>query len=327
MKAAQSACQKYMQIGGGETLDPAERAKLQEAALNFARCMRAHGVDMPDPQLSGKGGLTFQAGPRRGPAAEHQRRRQGPRGQPRLAEVQGRRQGVQPLPGRPRGTRREHRGGEVSVAARRGGRGRIARRGGRAVLAAAAVAGGRGRRLARCCAPGDGQAPRPPTTPCRSASPRSSAATSSTARTSTGRSGSPTTTTVAAPAAGTITRLRDEGDTVTRGRSLMSIDAKATAWVLYGTIPMYRDLGPGVSDGSDVRQLERNLKALGYDPGTVDDDWTSATPTRSSRLPGRSRPHPERDDRRARRSWSATARRAWASTARRSATPRGPARR
>ena len=84
-------------------------------------------------------------------------------------------------------------------------------------------------------------------------------------------------TTAAAPAAGTITRLRDEGDTVTRGRSLMSIDAHATAWVLYGTIPMYRDLGPGVTDGRDVRQLERNLKALGYDPGTVDNDWTSAT--------------------------------------------------
>ena len=65
-KAAQSACQKYMQIGGGETIDPARRAKLQEAALNFARCMREHGVDMPDPQLSGKGGLTFQAGPRSG---------------------------------------------------------------------------------------------------------------------------------------------------------------------------------------------------------------------------------------------------------------------
>ena len=65
-KAAQNACQKYMQIGGGETIDPARRAKLQEAALNFARCMREHGVDMPDPQLSGKGGLTFQAGPRSG---------------------------------------------------------------------------------------------------------------------------------------------------------------------------------------------------------------------------------------------------------------------
>ena len=60
-KSAQSACQKYMQIGGGETIDPAKRAKLQEAALNFARCMREHGVDMPDPKLAGNGGLTFQS--------------------------------------------------------------------------------------------------------------------------------------------------------------------------------------------------------------------------------------------------------------------------
>lgn len=82
---------------------------------------------------------------------------------------------------------------------------------------------------------------------------------------------------VPAPVAGTITRLRAEGETVGRGLSLMSIDAKATAWVLYGTIPMYRDLGPGVTDGRDVRQLEANLKALGYDPGTVDDDWSWKT--------------------------------------------------
>jgi peptidoglycan hydrolase-like protein with peptidoglycan-binding domain len=82
---------------------------------------------------------------------------------------------------------------------------------------------------------------------------------------------------VSAHAAGTITRLRGEGTTVRRGQSLLSVDAKATAWVLYGRRPMYRDLGPGATDGRDVRQLERNLKALGYDPGTVDTDWTSAT--------------------------------------------------
>jgi hypothetical protein len=65
-KAAQTACQKYMKIGGGETLDPAKRAKLQEAALEYARCMRGQGVDMPDPKFSGNGGLTFQAGPSSG---------------------------------------------------------------------------------------------------------------------------------------------------------------------------------------------------------------------------------------------------------------------
>ena len=84
---------------------------------------------------------------------------------------------------------------------------------------------------------------------------------------------------LAAPAAGTVTRLRAEGSIVGRGRSLLSIDAQATAWVLYGTRPFYRDLGPGVADGRDVRQLERNLVALGYDPGTVDVDWASATTT------------------------------------------------
>jgi peptidoglycan hydrolase-like protein with peptidoglycan-binding domain len=83
--------------------------------------------------------------------------------------------------------------------------------------------------------------------------------------------------TVSAGAAGTVTRLRPEGSIVRRGQSLLSIDAVATGWVLYGRRPMYRDLGPGVADGRDVRQLERNLKALGYDPGTVDVDWTSAT--------------------------------------------------
>jgi peptidoglycan hydrolase-like protein with peptidoglycan-binding domain len=47
--------------------------------------------------------------------------------------------------------------------------------------------------------------------------------------------------------------------------------------VFYGSRQMYRDLGPGVTDGFDVRQVERNLVVLGYEPGTVDEDWTSAT--------------------------------------------------
>ena len=164
----------------------------------------------------------------------------------------------------------------MSVAARTGGRRVTARRAARSVLTVAALAG-----IAVVAwllfAPGDDQ----PTSAANDSVPLGAAAVERrdlVAREDVdGTLGFTDTTKAAAPAAGTITRLRDEGDTVTRGRSLMSIDAKATAWVLYGTIPMYRDLGPGVSDGRDVRQLERNLKALGYDPGTVDDDWTSAT--------------------------------------------------
>jgi hypothetical protein len=38
----------------GATKDP------QEAALKFAQCMREHGVDMPDPQLSSSGGITMR---------------------------------------------------------------------------------------------------------------------------------------------------------------------------------------------------------------------------------------------------------------------------
>ena len=185
----------------------------------------------------------------------------------------------------------------MSVAARRGGSGRVARRrGGRAVLGAVALAA-----IAAVAwlllAPGDGH----DTKAANDAVPLGAAAVERRdlvdRQDVDGTLGFSDTTKATAPAAGTITRLRDEGDTVTRGRSLMSIDAKATAWVLYGTIPMYRDLGPGVSDGRDVRQLERNLKALGYDPGTVDDRLDVGHDRRGGRLPGRSRPHAERDDR------------------------------
>jgi peptidoglycan hydrolase-like protein with peptidoglycan-binding domain len=161
----------------------------------------------------------------------------------------------------------------MSVAA---GTPRVRRRGARVALVAVAIAAV-GAAVWLLLASGDGQ----PTSAANDGVPLGSAAVQRrdlVARQDVdGTLGFSGTTNAAAPAAGTITRLRAEGDTVTRGRSLMSIDAGATAWVLYGTIPMYRDLGPGVSDGSDVRQLERNLDALGYDPGTVDDDWTSAT--------------------------------------------------
>ncbi|HET6739207.1 MAG TPA: peptidoglycan-binding protein, partial [Kribbella sp.] len=43
-----------------------------------------------------------------------------------------------------------------------------------------------------------------------------------------------------------------------------------------GVLPMYRTLSPG-SKGPDVLQLEQTLDRLGYDPGTVDDEYTLST--------------------------------------------------
>ncbi|HEU4349422.1 MAG TPA: peptidoglycan-binding domain-containing protein [Actinoplanes sp.] len=83
------------------------------------------------------------------------------------------------------------------------------------------------------------------------------------------------TTALAARASGTVTALAAEGTTVTRGRALYRIDDDPVV-LLYGKLPAYRRLGPG-SDGADVAQLERNLRALGYDGFTVDDEYTGAT--------------------------------------------------
>jgi peptidoglycan hydrolase-like protein with peptidoglycan-binding domain len=82
---------------------------------------------------------------------------------------------------------------------------------------------------------------------------------------------------LAAGAAGTLTGLREPGTVVTRGHSLYAIDGGNAAFLLYGELPAWRDFEPGMTDGEDVRQLERNLRALGHDPGTVDDDWDSDT--------------------------------------------------
>jgi peptidoglycan hydrolase-like protein with peptidoglycan-binding domain len=46
--------------------------------------------------------------------------------------------------------------------------------------------------------------------------------------------------------------------------------------LLYGILPPYRALRSGVS-GTDVKQFEENLAALGYTGFTVDEDYTSAT--------------------------------------------------
>jgi hypothetical protein len=54
-EAAQKACGGLLGGGDGDRkLDPADR----DAMVAFARCMREHGVDMPDP--TGEGGLVMR---------------------------------------------------------------------------------------------------------------------------------------------------------------------------------------------------------------------------------------------------------------------------
>jgi hypothetical protein len=71
---------------------------------------------------------------------------------------------------------------------------------------------------------------------------------------------------------GTITWLAAAGATVSRGKPLYRIDDSPVV-LLYGKLPLYRPLSPGV-EGKDVKQFETNLKALGYDGFTVDNEYT-----------------------------------------------------
>jgi len=82
--------------------------------------------------------------------------------------------------------------------------------------------------------------------------------------------------TVLARLSGTVTWLPKVGDTIERGERLYELGGKPVL-LMYGEVPAYRELSEGVEEGADVRQLERNLAALGYEPGTVDGEFTSST--------------------------------------------------
>jgi peptidoglycan hydrolase-like protein with peptidoglycan-binding domain len=76
---------------------------------------------------------------------------------------------------------------------------------------------------------------------------------------------------------GVLTWIAPVGSTVRRGESLFKLDERPVV-ALYGALPVYRTLRPGTT-GRDVRQLERNLAALGYPGFTVDDTYTPGTAT------------------------------------------------
>jgi hypothetical protein len=56
---AQKACEKYRE-DIRPNLSEEEKEEQKERALEFARCMREHGIDMPDPQFGENGGVQIR---------------------------------------------------------------------------------------------------------------------------------------------------------------------------------------------------------------------------------------------------------------------------
>jgi hypothetical protein len=79
--------------------------------------------------------------------------------------------------------------------------------------------------------------------------------------------------------AGTITWLPATGAVIRPGRRLFAVDGQ-DAMLLRGQTPAWRAFAPGMTDGADVAELQRNMIALGYDPYraiTVDGSYDWAT--------------------------------------------------
>ena len=59
LEEAQRACQSILRDAAPQ-LSEEQEAELREAAVDFAKCMREHGVDMPDPKFPQGGGVLMQ---------------------------------------------------------------------------------------------------------------------------------------------------------------------------------------------------------------------------------------------------------------------------
>ena len=70
----------------------------------------------------------------------------------------------------------------------------------------------------------------------------------------------------AAGPASMITWLPAVGAVVTRGKPVYAVGGQPVP-LFYGSRPAWRDMAPGITPGRDVRQLQRNLAALGYGSG------------------------------------------------------------
>ncbi|BCB74658.1 peptidoglycan-binding protein [Phytohabitans flavus] len=75
--------------------------------------------------------------------------------------------------------------------------------------------------------------------------------------------------------AGTLTQIAEPGDALDRGDVAYRVDDRPVV-VLIGELPAYRPLAVATT-GADVAQFEQNLRALGYEGFTVDEEYSEAT--------------------------------------------------
>jgi peptidoglycan hydrolase-like protein with peptidoglycan-binding domain len=85
---------------------------------------------------------------------------------------------------------------------------------------------------------------------------------------------------ITAGGGGVVTQTPIEGSIVNQGQALYMV-ANRPVVLMYGKLPLYRDLSDGVSNGPDVKQLEADLKALGYGDGLIVDNHFSAATARA----------------------------------------------
>lgn len=62
MEAAEAECGPLMRDAMGDIeIDPEQQAEMEAQMLEFASCMREHGIDMPDPQFGADGSVRVQS--------------------------------------------------------------------------------------------------------------------------------------------------------------------------------------------------------------------------------------------------------------------------
>ncbi len=271
---AEEECRHFMEAAmPTEDREPLS-AEDMDKMLAFAQCMREHGIPMDDP--SADGGIRIgidDSGTRRQAADQRGRARGGPRG---VWGPAARQDGHQARPEQ-RGRRARWR---LQGRPRPGGieLSRVVRLLGALVVLAVIVGGG-------WWLTGGGVAASPPAT----ADPDAEAAGTQTAvverKTLTvteafgatlGFSGDYA---VIGGLSGTLTRTVPLGTIVKAGRWLYETNGRDRTSLMYGKRPAWRALGPSVSNGADVLQLEENLKRLGYSRKgfKVDRDWDAHT--------------------------------------------------